>query len=206
MENNQQGLVDLGKYLSDAGYTKGSAGNLSLRLPSGDIIATPTNSNLSMLDVPSLSQLSATGEHKSGNLPTKEISFHMAIYENNPHCNAIIHLHSTYLTALSCLKNLDPYNVIKPCTPYATMRVGDVPLIPYFKPGSTKIAEAIAPLASKYTAFLLANHGVVVCGKDIKDACHKFEELEEAAKLHFILASSDVRYLSDAEIQELKGD
>ena len=47
----------------------------------------------------------------------------------------MVHLHCTHLTALSCLEGLDPANVIRPFTPYYVMRVGQLPLIPYYKPG-----------------------------------------------------------------------
>ncbi len=204
MDKQYQELIELGKYLFDLRYTKGSAGNLSMRLASGEIIATPTNSCLGMLKAEKLSILTSDGSHLEGNPPTKEIPFHLAIYEQNPNWNAIIHLHSPYLTALSCLKGLDPKNVIRPFVPYVIMRVGDVPLIPYFKPGSIKIADAVRTIAHQYSAFLLANHGVIVCGRNLKDACYNFEELEEAARLFFILKHHDIRYLNDTEIQELK--
>ncbi|SQC14322.1 ribulose-5-phosphate 4-epimerase [Klebsiella pneumoniae] len=62
-------------------------------------------------------------------------------------------MHSHYLTALSCLQGLDPHNCIRPFTPYVVMRVGDVPVVPYYRPGDDRIAQALAGLAPRYNAF-----------------------------------------------------
>ncbi|HHF5990297.1 TPA: class II aldolase/adducin family protein, partial [Haemophilus influenzae] len=112
--------------------------------------------------------------------------------------------HSTYLTALSCLDNLDPNNAIEPFTPYYVMRVGKMQVIPYYRPGSPKIAEELSNRALTGKAFLLANHGVVVTGSDLLDAADNTEELEETAKLFFTLQGQKIRYLTDAEVKDLE--
>ncbi len=100
----------------------------------------------------------------------------------------MVHLHSHYLTALSCLQHLDSQNCIRPFTPYVVMRVGDVPVVPYYKPGDARLAEDLALLAPRYRAFLLANHGPVVVGKTLREAADNTEELEETARLMFTWA------------------
>ncbi|HAG7233055.1 TPA: TIM barrel protein [Escherichia coli] len=89
------------------GYATGSAGNLSLLLPDGNLLATPTGSCLGNLDPQRLSKVTADGEWLSGDNPSKEVLFHLALYRNNPLCKAVVHLHSTWSTALSCLEGLD---------------------------------------------------------------------------------------------------
>lgn len=196
-------LAGLGKYLYNNRYACGSAGNLSVRLGDNQIIATPTNSSLGTLSPDSLSVLDLQGKLEKGPKPSKEVPFHLAVYRNSS-AGAVIHLHSTYLTALSCLADLNKENVFKPFTPYVVIKAGDVPLIPYYKPGSISIAEHVSALSRKYKAFLLANHGVIVTGKDITDALYTFEELEESARLFWLLRNENVRYLSREEISELE--
>ena len=89
----------------------------SLLLPDGALLATPTGSCLGELQADRLSKVSLNGDWLSGDKPSKEISFHRALYLNNPECKAVVHLHCTYLTALSCLQGLDVDNAIKPFTP-----------------------------------------------------------------------------------------
>ena len=150
------------------GYATGSAGNLSLLLPDGNLLATPTGSCLGNLDPQRLSKVTADGEWLSGDKPSKEVLFHLALYRNNPRCKAVVHLHSTWSTALSCLEGLDSNNVIRPFTPYVVMRMGNVPLVPYYRPGDKRIAQDLAELAADNQAFLLANHGPVVCGESLQ--------------------------------------
>lgn len=139
-----------------------------------------------------------------GRQAVKEISFHLSLYRNNPECKAVVHLHSAYLTALSCLEGLDMGNAIRPFTPYVVMRVGRLPVVPYYRPGDRRIGEDLAKLAGGNRAFLLANHGAVTVGKNLRDAADSYEELEETAKLIFILGDRRIRYLSDDEIAELR--
>jgi len=114
-----------------------------------------------------------------------------------------VHLHSTYLTALSCLEGLNPEDAVRPFTPYVVMRVGKVPVVPYYRPGDVRLGEDLGQLASRYKAFLLANHGPVVTGKNLRAAADNMEELEETAKLIFILGDRKIRYLTESEIAEL---
>jgi len=186
------------------GYSVGSAGNLSARLPDGTILTTPTNSCLGRLNSAQLSKVSIDGELISGAPMSKEIPFHLELYRKRPDCNAVVHLHSTYLTALSCLEELDPEEIIRPFTPYYVMKVGKMPLIPYFKPGSKLIADELSRRAHEADAFLLANHGPVVLGASLTEAVNAMEELEETARLFFILKDSPVRYLTPGQIAELK--
>lgn len=197
-------IVQLGASFFQRGYATGSAGNLSLLLEDGNLLATPTGSCLGELKAERLAKVSLSGEWLAGDKPSKEVSFHLALYRNNPECKAVVHLHSTYLTALSCLEGLDPENAIKPFTPYLVMRVGKVPVVPYYRPGDPRLGEDLARLAPHYRAFLLANHGSVVIGQDLRAAADNTEELEETAKLIFTLGDRKIRYLTQDEIDELR--
>ena len=197
-------LVNLARSLFERGYSVGGAGNISVRLGNNRFLVTPTGSSLGRLKSDDLSVLDLDGNLLEGKKPSKESVFHLAMYQRNPECNAIVHLHSTYLTALSCLENLNPENAIRAFTPYYVMRVGKLPVIPYYRPGSPEIARELSERALDGKAFLLANHGVVVCGSDLFDAVDNCEELEETAQLMFILQAQPVRYLNDDEVNDLK--
>jgi ribulose-5-phosphate 4-epimerase/fuculose-1-phosphate aldolase len=196
-------MVAIGRSLFDRGFSVGGAGNISLKLPDGGILLTPANSSLGRLEAERLSKLDARGGHLSGDKPSKEQGLHLAMYGARPDCGAVAHLHSTHLAALSCLNGLDPKDVLRPFTPYYAMRVGTLPMIPYYRPAHPGIARDCAALAGSHTAILLANHGSVTLGANLVEAVNNAEELEETAKLYFLLAGRDVRHLSDGEIAEL---
>lgn len=198
-------MVQHGLSLFQRGYTCGGGGNLSLKLPDGNILATPTGSSLGRLVASELSVLTLAGELLEGKKASKEIGFHLDIYRSNSSINAVVHLHSTYLTALSSLEHSDHSNVIQAFTPYYVMRIGKLPLLPYFRPGSHEIGPEIAKYTSEgYRAVLLANHGPVVSGTDFVNAVDNAEELEETAKLKFLLNDHSVRYLSEADQDALR--
>jgi ribulose-5-phosphate 4-epimerase/fuculose-1-phosphate aldolase len=191
-----------GESMFQRGLTAGSSGNLSARLSDGFLV-TPTNSCLGYLEPARLSKLDVKGAHVSGDRPTKEIPLHMAYYEARPQANGVVHLHSTYATALSCLADVDPDDAIPPITPYVVMRVGRVPVLPYTQPGSADVAPLVRDKAAEHAALLLANHGPVVSGKSFRDAVFAAEELEETAKLVILTRGMNVRRLSDEIVSAL---
>lgn len=195
-------IVRWGKSLFDRGLTAGSSGNISVRVEDGTI-ATPTNSCLGFLDADRLSKLDLGGGHVSGDAPTKELPLHFAFYEGRPDCRAVVHLHSTYATALSCLADIDHADAIPPITPYVVMRVGTVPVVPYTLPGSADVKPLIAAIVGEHSAALLENHGPIVSGRTLDAAVFAIEELEEAAKLAIITRGMPVRYLSWNAIDDL---
>jgi 3-dehydro-4-phosphotetronate decarboxylase len=196
-------IVEIGVSLYRRGLSPGSSGNISARIEDGWIL-TPTNSCLGELDPAKLAKFDWNGKHVSGEKPSKEYFLHLAMYENRMKSGAIIHLHSSYAAAVSCLEGLDPSSSIPPITPYFVMRVGKLPLIPYFRPGDKALALEIAKLASQHAAVLLANHGPVVSGTELDSAMYAIEELEETAKLMLSLHGHRIRILTESQIQELK--
>ena len=84
------------------------------------------------------------------------------------------------------------------------MRIGQLPLIPYFAPGDIDLAKAVTEMASKQHAVLLANHGPVVAGKSLADAVYATEELEETAKLFLMLKDRKINPLTPTQVAELK--
>ncbi|ATG75488.1 aldolase [Zobellella denitrificans] len=197
-------MVKIAKSMFERGYSSGGAGNLSLVLPDGNLLATPTNTSFGDLDPDRLSKVDMNGNHLDGDKPSKEVLMHIAMYQQRPQAGGIVHLHSPYLTALSCVDGLDPANCLPPITPYYVMRVGKLPLIPYFRPGSPRIAEELGKLAAGHGAVLLANHGPVISGKSLREAMFNAEELEETARLYFILRNGPMRTLTDDQVAELE--
>ena len=195
-------LVRLSRSLYERGFSVGSAGHISVAVADG-LLITPTNSCLGSLDPPCISKLDRNGRHISGDKPSKEIFLHQAFYETRPQAGAVVHLHSTYATALSCLPDLDPHDCIPALTPYVVMRVGRVPLLPYVRPGDPAMGTMIRELGGSRAAVLLANHGTVVTASDLTSAVYAAEELEETAKLLVLLQARQPRILTTAQVAEL---
>ena len=200
----REAICRLGASIFARGLTFGSSGNISVRVADGYLM-TPTNVSLGGLDPARLAKLAPDGSLISGDAPTKESFLHRAMYEERGAAEAVVHLHSTHSVAVSCLADVDPTNVLPPITAYYVMRVGTLPLVPYFRPGDPKLADAVRRLAGRHHAVLLANHGPVVAGTSLSAAAAAIEELEGTARLHLLLHGHRTRFLTDAQVEELQG-
>jgi ribulose-5-phosphate 4-epimerase/fuculose-1-phosphate aldolase len=201
----REAIAAHGRLLFGRGFSVGSAGNISVRLPDGFLI-TPTNSCLGRLDPGRISKLDREYRHVSGDKPSKEVFMHRAFLETRPEAGAVVHLHSTHATAIACLAAPGEPAPIPPLTPYFVMRIGRVlPVVPYYRPGDAAMEPAIAAAARDARAVLLANHGPVVSGRTLDDAVYAAEELEEAAKLALLLRGQGARELTRAQVEDLLG-
>ena len=196
-------LCALGQSLFDRGLTHGSTGNLSVRC--GDHwLLTPTGSSLGRLDPARLSRLDAKGALIDGDPPSKELFLHRAMYQQRAQSQAVVHLHSTHSVAVSVLEEIDPTDVLPPLTAYYVMRIGTLPLVPYFAPGDPALAEAVRGYAGRHHAVLLANHGPIVAGSSLSAAADAVEELEATARLFLLLQGQRVRPLTPDQVADLR--
>jgi ribulose-5-phosphate 4-epimerase/fuculose-1-phosphate aldolase len=148
--------------------------------------------------------LDGTGAHLGGPEPTKETVLHLACYRARRGVGAVVHLHSRSAVAVSCLAGLDPRSALPPLTPYFVMRVGRLPVVPYHRPGDSRLGPAVERVARGAACLLLANHGPVVTGADLAAAAAAAEELEETAALHLLLSGHPTQPLDRSQTTELE--
>jgi 3-dehydro-4-phosphotetronate decarboxylase len=196
-------ICRLGASIYERGLAHGSTGNVSAKCDDGWLL-TPTGSNLGRLDPARLSRLDWKGNLVSGDAPSKEAFLHLAMYEERPKNAAVVHLHSTHSVAVSVLEEVNPADVLPPLTAYYVMRIGSLPLVPYFAPGDMALAQAVRGFAGKHHAVLLANHGPVVAGSSLSAAADAVEELEATAKLFLLLRHEKVRCLTPEQVADLR--
>jgi ribulose-5-phosphate 4-epimerase/fuculose-1-phosphate aldolase len=196
-------IGETARSLFDRGLTHGSTGNISVRI--GDRwLVTPTGSSFGSLDPARISLLDAAGRVLSGDAPSKEAFLHRAMYRQRESAGAVVHLHSIHSVAASVLADVDPDDVLPPLTAYYVMRIGSLPLVPYYPPGDSRLADAVAAYAGRHHALLLANHGPVVAGSSLAAATDAVEELEATARLFIMLRGQPCRCLSGEQVAELR--
>lgn len=196
-------LCDYAASLYRRGYAFGSTGNLSLR--DGETVwITPTGSSLGNIRPEEMAHVGMDGKPLNANKPSKEYPFHLAAYRSaGERAAALVHLHCTHTVALSCLETIDEAEPMPVFTPYFLMRVAPLAIVPYFRPGSEQLADAIGEAAVAHDCLLLRNHGSVCLGKTLNEAADRAEELEETARLHFLLRGEKLRYLGSAEREDI---
>ncbi len=169
------------------GLTSSSGGNISQRC--GDqILITPSGRSLQLLKPEDVVLMKLDGSYRSenGGIPSKEWRMHLCCYTRED-VNTVIHVHSPNATAISCLENADPQCAIPVYTPGFGVRVGRLPMLPYLVNGSAELADAVAKVIEYRDSVLLANHGPLAVGATAEAALNIIEELEEEARLYFIL-------------------
>lgn len=155
-------ICRIGASLYARGYTVGSAGNISARLDDGYLM-TPTDACLGALHPDGLTKLSTSGERLEGPAPSKTFALHRGVYECNAALNGIVHTHSRHLVALTLAGVWRPGDVVPPLTPYYVMKVGHIPLVPYYRPGVRLLPRLPASMPLRY-AGCSSNGSVRSCG------------------------------------------
>jgi ribulose-5-phosphate 4-epimerase/fuculose-1-phosphate aldolase len=199
--NTPAEVVALGASFFARRLTFGRTGNISVR--DGDrVLVTPTGASLGALD--ELSVIDTDGRHVDGPNPSKEAFLHASVYRSRPDAGAVVHLHSTYSVAVSCLDGVPADDVLPPLTAYYVMRVGRLPLLPYHAPGDDSLEPLVMRAAQQHSALLLANHGPVVAAADLAAAADAVEELEETARLFLLLQGHRTRPLTPDQVADLR--
>lgn len=195
-------ICDIGRLLYGRGYTVGSAGNISARLDDGWLI-TPTDACLGRLDPTEIAKVNLAGEWVSGSKPSKTLALHREVYDRNPGVGGVVHTHSTHLVALTLAGVWQKDNILPPLTPYQVMKVGQIPLIGYERPGSPKVAQRVAQLANSVRGVMLERLGPVIWESSVAKAAYALEELEETARL-WLMTHPKPAPLDQAALDELR--
>ena len=190
-------IVTACRELSRAGLVVGTAGNVSAR--EGDLVAI-SPSGLRYADLtPSL-----VGVHRldgsaveAALAPSSELPLHLAIYASRPEVGAVVHTHSPAATALSALVDEVP------AVHYYVAMLGgaSVPVAPYATYGTDELARNVVHALRDRTGCLMANHGAVTVGPDLRNAQDKSTYLEWLCEVYLRASSAGTpRLLPAAEI------
>jgi len=200
-------ICRVGASLFTRGYVHASAGNISVRTETGFLI-TPTDACLGNLDPARLAEIGPDGTQTSGDRASKTLVLHRRIYDADAEARCVIHTHSTHLVALSLAGVWAVDDIIPPITPYYVMKVGHVPLIPYYRPGDPavgdEVAQRIEAMREKGTpirAVMLDRLGPNVWHRSLAEASAVLEELEETARLWLMARPAP---LSSLQLEELR--
>ncbi len=164
------------------GWVAANDGNVSARLPDGNILCTPTGISKAYITPEKLVLLDANGEileAKEGFRPSSEIKMHLRCYEKRPDVGGVLHAHPPGATGFAVAhKAMDMYNMIEDVAV-----IGSVPLTPYGTPSTAEVPDAIEPYLEEHDVMLLENHGALAVGGDVFTAFYRMESLELWAKI-----------------------
>lgn len=194
-------FVEQARRVGRAGLTQCSSGNLSWRV-GDEALVSGTGAWIPELteDKVAVCRI-ATGEVLNGVKPSMESVFHLGIMQERPDVNVVLHFQSEYATAVACMEDIPrDFNVTLeiPC------HVGaEIPVIPYYRPGSMELAAAVIEGMREHNSLLLRKHGQVVCGKDFNQAFERAVFFEMACRV-IILSGGRYVTLSREEMDGLE--
>ena len=193
--------------MNASGINHGKSGNVSARVPPGgagvttaDFVITPTGIDYDATQPEQIVLMHADGSHDDTTLPSSEWRFHRDIYVARPEIGAIVHTHSTFATSLACQQRDIP------AFHYMVAAAGgkDIRCAPYATFGTQALSDAALTALAGRSACLLAQHGLIACGPDLKTALALAVEVEVLAKMYWhALQLGEPPHLDDAEMRNV---
>jgi L-fuculose-phosphate aldolase len=179
-------IISTCRAMERIGHFVGTWGNISVRVPEGFLI-TPSRVSYDTITPDDFVTVALDGRVVSGHrLPSSETGVHRLVLLKKPDAGAIIHSHPPYASAVACLQRSIPVFV----EDVAQIIGGEVKCTHYVPAGQhQKIAEEVAATIGEENAVLLANHGVLVCGRTLSEASVACQILEKAAQMMLLAGS-----------------
>lgn len=180
-----------------------SSGNLSWRIAEDEALLSGTGSWLPKLTPEQVARCRISdGSSIEGPKPSMESSFHLGVLRRRPEVNVVLHFQSEYATVVSCMKEKPTNFNVTAEVPCHSGR--EIPVIPYYRPGSPELAGAVTDALGSHDCVLLCKHGQVVCGRDFDDAFQKAVFFEMACRIIVLAGVGNYTTLTDAEIDDLE--
>ncbi|HDZ19798.1 hypothetical protein LCGC14_0303950 [marine sediment metagenome] len=195
-------ICEIGRRIYERGFVAANDGNISVRMPGGHYLCTPTGVSKGFLKPSDIAIVDDSGRQIGGDKPrTSEILLHLEIFHEVEWVNAVVHAHPPHATAFA-VAGIDVPGCI---LPEVEIFIGQVPLADYDTPGSKDFAQTILPhLRNKANTILLANHGAVACDKTLEQAYFHLETLDMYCRI--LLLSKEVgniQQLPEQKVREL---
>jgi L-fuculose-phosphate aldolase len=179
-ETEREEVAYFMRRLYEKGLTTTSGGNLSVRLPNGHALVTPSGSDKGRMRADEIGEVTLDGKAVTpGFRPSIESFMHLGIYKARPDVSAVTHAHPVTASAFCASEAKINLNYISES--YAIL--GKIIYAGYFTPGSPELASAVAEAASKGNCVIMRNHGVLTVGKSLLESFDRLEVLESAAKI-----------------------
>ena len=196
-------LIKIARELHALRFLAGADGNMSYKISEEQILITPSGLSKRDLKESDLACINQKGQILKGN-PSSERLMHLAIYENCPKARVVLHAHPPTSIALS-LSYPEMKELPSDSLPEVILATDGIPIVPYARPSTRAMGEALLPYLPKYRSFILARHGALTWGESLEEAYRGLERIEHSSDiLYKALSLKKPSPLSQEEIKALK--
>ena len=182
--------------MNKEGINQGTSGNVSVRTDEGFLI-TASGIPYKKMKREHVVEMDLDGGYRGDYLPSTEWRMHMDIFKARPEAKAIVHVHSTYATALACLrKDIPAFHYMIGIAGGASLLVSD-----YAEFGTQALSDTMLKAMEGRSGCLLANHGQICFGDTLEKALWRAGEIEALSHQYWaaLLAGKPV-LLGEAEM------
>lgn len=197
--NLKEELIKYCQRMYDKGFATGFSSNVSIR-SGNSVLITPSGYNLGDVTKEDISIINFDAKVLNNNKPSSEKLIHLAIYNKRPDINAIVHSHAPKSSAFAVAGQ----SLSIPALAEVIFFFGEIPVAKYALPSSKELADELAELFTDHKAVLMENHGIIVGGKDIKEAYYNLETIEHFAEvLLWSKVLGNINELNEEQIQDI---
>ncbi len=195
--NAREQLVLSSLALLESGLNQGTSGNLSIRVDDGFLI-TPSGVAPKALRPEMMVKMALDGRYEGDIKPSSEWRFHLDLYRNRDDCQAIVHTHSTYASALSCLReSLPAFHYMIAVAGGDSVRCAEYALF-----GTQALSDAVLVAMQSRQACLMANHGLIAIGANLEKAMYIAQEIELLCQQYLVARQvGEPVLLTEAQMQ-----
>lgn len=174
-------IVEICIRLHGRNMLAGADGNISYRLSDDEILITPSGIAKAFMNEEQMAMINIKNEIISGK-PSSERLMHLEIFRSCPQAVAIVHAHPPTAIAWS-IAQPELKKLPSDCLSEVILATGDIPFVPYARPGTAQMAEVLKPFLPTHRALILRAHGALAWGADLDEAYRGMERIEHSAQI-----------------------
>ncbi len=204
LDSYRQKLCELGHALAQRGLAWGTSGNISLRVGESRFLISASGAWLGELQPEQTTLCHLLSDEYEGARPSVETPMHRALYLTRSDAQVIVHVSPPYATLIACSSLHVPTDLNIENVFY----VGRVARVPYIRPGTQAIAEAVGDAVRDHETVILSNHGVITFHQSIPDVLMRVESFEMSCRLVILarMANIPLNHLHADAVEELRGE
>ena len=174
-------IVEICQRLHARNMLAGADGNISYRMTDQEILITPSGISKAFMDAEQMAVININGDTLEGK-PSSEKLMHLEIFRRCPQAKAVVHAHPPTAIAWTVARP-DLEKLPSNCLSEVILATGDIPFVPYARPGTSSMGEVLVPYLPQHQALILRNHGAVCWGADLEEAYRGMERIEHSAQI-----------------------
>jgi L-fuculose-phosphate aldolase len=174
-------IVDICERLHGRNMLAAADGNISYRISDDEILITPSGIAKGFMNPEQMAVINIKNEILEGK-PSTERLMHLEIYKSSPNAKAVVHAHPPTAIAWS-IAQPELKKLPSDCLPEVILATGDIPFVPYARPGTLQMGEVLKPFLPHHRAMILRCHGAVAWGEDLEEAYRGMERIEHSSQI-----------------------